>query len=493
MRNFKEDFLSGSEYLQAFYPHLPGVPDVPKLTEAKSKSALNRKLLVQVLQKQYGVLPEIAEVQNAIESLQKDNCFTLTTGHQLCLGTGPMYVILKTVSIIRQAEIWNTKYPDMKFIPIFWMASEDHDAPEVNHCFPNPFDKAEYKGNFQGPVGRHIIDISIQEVLLNDNLKWLVPYYTPGETWAMAFKKLMHSLFGKYGLVLLDGDDADLKNAFWPVMKEELLKSTSHKLLSNTTQNYSELYPVQAHVREVNLFWFKDQQRIPLKPLDTKGNFKIPDGSEHTLPGDESPENFSPSALLRPLYQEWILPNIVYCGGWAELNYWMQLGELFQAYSIPFPALMPRYSATLYKPDVIEHIQDIHQSPEQAEMKIFESLWPLGPWQERTREVLEAYSKLRELAAPVDDSLVRSLSSAQHKMDTFLSSVFPKKIKKQLRNRYAEKFKAIDNWRTWKEPFGKPQERILNISAFGLPPEILIERLYKDSSLQAGKEVIVVM
>lgn len=492
MRDFKTDFLHASETLRAFYPHMPGFPDVVSLAESRIKSFTQRALLVSALQKQYQNVPENPAVQKSLELLALPNALTLTTGHQLCLGTGPLYVILKTLSIIRQAEEWNQKFPQYHFIPVFWMASEDHDFAEADFCFPEPGTKIQYPHTWKGAVGRHILSPEISGVTDHEKLCWLKPYYQAGRTWAQAFRLMMHDLFGNYGLLLIDGDDTDLKESFFPVMRDELRFGTAQAQLNATSQELSEVYSVQAHVRERNLFWLHNAQRIPLKPVRS-GVFHLPDGREVSLPEDSGAEEFSPSALLRPLYQEWILPNILYCGGWAEMAYWMQLRDLFKHYQIPYPALMPRFSATLFPEDVIRGIPDIQANPADVENQIFETVWPSGPWQEQARETLEGYSRLKNLVSSVDQSLIRTLEGEEHKLEIFLKEHFPKKIRKQLRNRHAEQFKALDLFKAWKQPEDNLQERVLNISAFSSDPFQLIAYLYKSSQLQPGKMVNIIL
>lgn len=493
MRNFKQDFLSGSEHLRDYYPHVPGVLEPLKLIQARQSAPMYRDVLVNSLRAQYSNIIKKPKVTENIEALLSDHAFTITTGHQLCLGSGPMFVMYKTITVIRQAVEWQLKYPQYRFIPVFWLASEDHDAAEVNHMYPEPGRRVDYKGVFTGPVGRHIIDAGISELLEQQNIQWLLPYYTEGSSWVEAFRRLMHDLFGDLGLVILDGDDAHLKELFMPVIREELSQGLAHQTLSETSKSVTQEYGALAHVRDIHFYLLDAGQRKAIKRGNLPGKYVLGDGTEVALPGEYVAKDFSPTALLRPLYQEWILPNLAYCGGWAEMAYWMQTGGLFKAYRIPYPALIPRYSATLIPKSIAADITDLNAHPEDIENKIFESLWPSGPWHESTKEVLETFDKLKSLASAVDQSLLRTLEGEQHKMQTFLQEHFLKKIRKQLRNRYSEKFKAVDAWRIWKMPEQQLQERILNISAFGKTPQEVVAFLYDYQGYQTGKTVEIVI
>jgi bacillithiol biosynthesis cysteine-adding enzyme BshC len=492
MRNFKNDFQEAFSELSGFYPYLSGLPPLTNLIASKETSYQNREILVSALQKQYKELPQIEEVLMSLKSLALTNTYTITTGHQICFGTGPLYVIYKTLTIIRQAEEWTRQNPGYQVVPIFWMASEDHDFAEANHLYLQHDEKIIYPGNWNGPVGRKVIGPEIQPLLSHPLLEWLKPYYLEGSTWAQSFRRMMHQLFGKYGLIVLDGDDPELKESFRPVFEDELKHKKVASLLDKNSTRYGLNYPVQAFVREVNLFLLENDHRYPLKPLQD-GLFQGPDQRKLTLPGNYPAQSFSPSALLRPLYQEWILPNLAYCGGWAELAYWMQCGDLFRHYQIPNPALIPRYSATLIPVEVANAVNDYRSDPEELEKFLFESLWPSGPWKDQSSLILENLISLEEMVKQVDLSLVRTLDGEIHKLQSFLLEQFPKKIRKQLKNRYAELFKPIDNLRNWKSPKGEIQERNLNISAFKISPTSLIDFLYSYQGLYPGKPVIILI
>jgi bacillithiol biosynthesis cysteine-adding enzyme BshC len=492
MRNFKSDFLEAAPELSSFYPYLSGLPPLPNLIARKQETYRNRETLLAAFQRQYQNVPQMEAVSRSLEQLAQPTTFTITTGHQICFGTGPLYVIQKTLTIIRQAEEWTRQNPDYKVVPVFWMASEDHDFAEANHLFLRHDEKILYPGEWKGPVGRKPIGPEIHAVLEQPALQWLKPFYQEGHTWAQAFRLMMHHLFGKYGLLLLDGDDPELKEAFRPVFEDELKQHKVAKLLQANSTRYGEQYPVQAFVREANLFLLEGNHRTPVKP-QADGTFLTPDQRVLILPGDYPAQQFSPSALLRPLYQEWVLPNLAYSGGWAELAYWMQCGDLFKHYQVPIPALIPRYTATLIPEEVANAVPDYRHDPDDLEKTLLESIWPTGPWKDQTALLLENLQNLEEMIQQVDHSLIRTLEGEKHKLQSFLLEQFPKKIRKQLKNRHADKFKPIETLRNWQSPGGELQERVLNISAFPLPPAELIDFLYRYQGLYPGKPVMILL
>src|SRR5699024_1121789 len=148
---------------------------------------------------QYKGLPIKAPVQENIESLKQANTFTVTTGHQLNIFTGPLYFIYKIITVINTSKVLAKEYPDCRFVPVYWMASEDHDFEEINHF--NLFGKTyRWETSQKGPVGRFSTE-SIQAVL--DDLPEKVPLfenaYQEGKTLAAATRHYVHELFGAEG------------------------------------------------------------------------------------------------------------------------------------------------------------------------------------------------------------------------------------------------------------------------------------------------------
>lgn len=357
------DYLNGDPGLRSFY--------VNPLAESSFEFAMEnrshfpreqRHLLQEVLQEQYADVPNTAAVQAQIKALGSEQAFTVTTGQQLCLFSGPLYVIYKAVQVIALANRLNQLYPDHTVIPVFWLATEDHDFDEVNHV-DIMGKRFQTTREGEGAVGRS--PLPDLQMILEALEKHLGPgkkqaeimqqlreaYGTPGISWTAATRRFLHSLFGTHGLLLLDADDARLKQQMIPVFSAELLEGKAAKHLMKRSEELDQQYKVQAFPREINLFYLTDQRKRILR-----------EGEEWTVDGNPSlrwnrntllqelqahPERFSPNVLLRPLYQEIILPNLGYIGGGAELAYWMQLGEMFDAFDQPMPVIVPRQSVQI--------------------------------------------------------------------------------------------------------------------------------------------------
>ena len=329
--------------------------------ETKQVSKENRLVLNSALLAQNESIELTKSTQNNIDVLKNQNTFTITTGHQLNFLTGPLYSIYKIIQVIIWADKLNKSYPENKFIPMFWMASEDHDFEEINHInlFNSKFEvEAENQDDFiAGKIKATNFD-AIETALLakfsDENLKAKIKsylgHYIDGDL-AQATRGLLNELFGAYGLVIIDGDDKDLKQLFLPTIKREIEESVTFK---NVTQSNLELdkagYHNQVFLRDCNLFYIKNET-TRYRIIKTEDGFEINGEqfltSELLNIADQFPERFSPNALMRPLYQETILPNLVYFGGGGEIAYWLQLKSLFKDLSIPFPLLRVRDSYVL--------------------------------------------------------------------------------------------------------------------------------------------------
>ncbi len=353
------DYLDEKEDLKPFYNEVPNLDSFQKAIERRREFTLNRSVLVEALNQQ-NVGFEVAEkTKENIQNLGNENCFTVTTGHQLNLFTGPLYFIYKIVSTINLAKELKGKYKEYDFVPIYWMATEDHDFEEINHF--NLFKKKYQLSNTkQGAVGglrlEGVEDLlsELKEDLGDRNggeeiLNIFSKFYKSSNTYTEAIRGIVNELFCKYGLVIIDGDDKALKGLFIDDFKNELINQTNHKHVNSSSNKLKELeFKPQLTPREINLFYLKNglRERIVFeddtyKILNTKVEFSE---KEILTELDNYPERFSPNAPMRCMYQEKILPNLAYVGGGGELAYWLQLKEMFDVNNISYPVLILRNS-----------------------------------------------------------------------------------------------------------------------------------------------------
>ena len=319
-----------------------------------------RNILVSVLKKQYSAISTSVLTKQNIETLALPNTFTVTTGHQLNLFSGPLYFLYKIISTINLTTELKAKYPTYNFVPIYWMATEDHDFEEINY-FNFKGKKFRWNKESTGPVGRlstkglsdflEVYALELGSGTNADTLKKLFKdSYLKHDNLADATRFLANALFGANGLVILDADNSDLKRAFIPFAKEELLHQSSHKLVLETAEKLKE-YTIQVNPREINLFYIEDsiRERIIFENDRYKVNHTKIEFSETEILSllENHPEKFSPNVIMRPLYQEVILPNLCYIGGGGEIAYWLELQSFFAAAKVTFPILLLRNSVLL--------------------------------------------------------------------------------------------------------------------------------------------------
>jgi bacillithiol biosynthesis cysteine-adding enzyme BshC len=351
------DYVEGLPELREFFAHTPDRAGLTATMTARRFDASMRATLCAVLEDQYHGLAIDASVRRNLDALGQERTLTVTTGHQLCLFTGPLYVPFKILNTIRLARELTT--PERPVVPMFWMATEDHDRAEIDHAWIGE-KKIQWPGEAAGAVGKLKLDgitavLAEAEAVLGsgphaDELRALLrSSYREEHTLTQATRLFVNSLFGRFGLVIIDGDDARLKRAFAPIMQEELLNQVTERTVRYANEKLSTRYEPQAHARDINLFhlWNGHRARVELegdayRVLDGGPSFSA---EQVLIELQLRPERFSPNVLLRPVYQETVLPNIAYIGGGGELAYWLQLRWLFQGLQVPMPVLMLRTSA----------------------------------------------------------------------------------------------------------------------------------------------------
>src|SRR5690554_4140926 len=319
------DYLEGAPTLTPFYQYQPEISSFQKAIENKNFSIEKREVLAHALAEQYakgGIHLKESLVAQNIESLKTKNTFTITTGHQLNLFTGPLYFIYKIVSVINLSKRLKKLHPEQNFVPVYWMATEDHDFEEISF-FRFKGKTLQWETQQKGAVGRmnpkELIEVfeefktlitpySTNEQQLKE---WFEKAYLQHDNLADATRYLVHEMFYEHGLLIVDGDDPVLKTMFIPQVKEELQKEISAQLVAQQNERLAEHYKIQVNPRAINLFYLIDGSRERI--IKGKSGFSIHNTQEKFSTEEfynlleKHPERFSPNVLLRPLYQEVIL------------------------------------------------------------------------------------------------------------------------------------------------------------------------------------------
>ena len=488
------DYLDEKTQLNPFFNRFPKLENFKAQIKQKavSFSLENRNTLVSVLKKQYQNKESSQLTNQHIESLSLENTFTITTGHQLNLFTGPLYFLYKIVATINLSNELKTQYPDNNFVPIYWMATEDHDFDEINY-FNFKGKKFQWSKDVSGAVGDLSNDglDAILEMFSQDlgnstnakNLKQLFKKaYLDHDNLSDATRFLANELFKDYGLVIIDANERQLKRLFIPHVETELLNQTSFDAVSEMNvklSHISEDYKIQVNPREINLFYLDRglRERIVFeddtyKVLNTNISWSK---SEILKEVSDFPERFSPNVIMRPLYQEVILPNLCYIGGGGELAYWMQLKDYFDEAEVTFPILLLRNSALIQTEKQAKKLKKLDISIEDVFLKrdvlINKKVREISnidiDFSTQRNHLKQQFENLFNLAKKTDNSFFGAVKAQEVKQLKGLDNLEKRLLKAQKR-RLSDEVERMADIQNELFPNGNLQERNTNFSEFYL-------------------------
>lgn len=495
-------YLEEHPELQPLYNRFPKIEHFKEQIAEKGTNypASHRAVLANELERQYASLEHSALTASNIQLLKESNTFTITTGHQLNLFTGPLYFLYKIVSTINLCKQLKQTYPEYNFVPIYWMATEDHDFEEINHFHLNN-KKISWKRDSKGPVGRlstegleEVLELFSNEIGLGTQATYLKDLfkksYLEHTNLADATRYLANALFQNEGLVILDGDSKTLKQLFIPFAKKELLHQTSFAKV-NQTNELLKKYFVQVNPREINLFYIEDQlrERIILEENHYKVNNTSISFSENEILAEleNHPEKFSPNVILRPLYQEVLLPNLCYIGGGGELAYWLELKSNFEANSVCFPMLLLRNSVLLatekqaHKADQLELTwKDLFTNQQDLFNQKTKSFSEITiDFSAQKRVLQKQFDDLYAIALQTDKSFVGAVKAQEAKQIKGLEHL-EKRLLKAEKRVHADQLERIILLQNELFPNQSLQERKVNFSQYYVQfGPILIEKLLK--------------
>ncbi|WP_238404613.1 bacillithiol biosynthesis cysteine-adding enzyme BshC, partial [Flavobacterium psychrophilum] len=370
------------------------------------------------------------------------------------------------------------------FVPIYWMATEDHDFEEINH-FNFKGKKLSWNTASKGAVGRlstksltNFFTVFKAELGLSNNAEYIKKLFSDSylqhSNLADATRFLANKLFGKYGLVILDGDAAALKKQFIPYIKDELLYQNSNKKVLESIAKLKD-YSIQVNPREINLFYIEANLRERI--IYENGNYKVNNTfisfseTEILKLVDANSEKFSPNVILRPLYQEVILPNLAYIGGGGEIAYWLELKAMFDFHKVTFPILLVRNSAVLINEKQEKNRQKLNitwqelflkqqvlidaKTKEYSEIKI--------DFSEQKAHLKKQFEALHQIALKTDKSFSGAVKAQEKKQTKGLDNL-EKRLLKAEKKMHSEKLKKIIELQNNLFPNESLQERKSNFS-----------------------------
>ncbi|GEM55752.1 bacillithiol biosynthesis cysteine-adding enzyme BshC [Flavobacterium branchiophilum NBRC 15030 = ATCC 35035] len=485
------DYLNQNNAMAHLYNRFPNIENFQSQINEKKASfdnlqLKNRSILVDVLNNQYQNINVSATTSHNISQLLYENTFTITTGHQLNLFTGPLYFLYKIITTINLCKTLKQQFPQQHFVPVYWMATEDHDFEEINF-FNFKGKKFRWDKTVSGAVGSISTEglaafLSTFEKEMGTNIhaktikKWFENAYLKHDNLADATRYLANELFGEQGLVILDANEPKLKQIFSPFVKMELLEQISYKKISETCKHFKNYKP-QVTPREINLFYLDHQIRERI--VADGNNFKVLNTNlsftKQALLDllETNPEKFSPNVVLRPMYQEVILPNLCYIGGGGELAYWLELKSTFEAHHVVFPMLLIRNSVVVLSQKQVSKMKKWHVSAHDLFLTKQELLtqktkelseFPID-FSQQKKFLEKQFEALYVLAHQTNKSFYGAVKAQEMKQLKGLDNLEKKLLNAQKKQFHSEldRMQALQNEIF---PNGSLQERQLNFSEF---------------------------
>ncbi|HYK51100.1 MAG TPA: bacillithiol biosynthesis cysteine-adding enzyme BshC [Terriglobales bacterium] len=442
------DYLSYTPLIREFYPRSPLFPEWVKEEAARVRyDDGRRKIVADTLDKQNRTFGAGAKTFANIERL-KQGAFAAVTGQQVGLFGGPLFSIFKALTAVKLAEEATAAGVDC--VPIFWLATEDHDLAEVNHValiseagIPEKL-AVDSHGLQDAPVGTVTLGSEIPAVveraaaLFGDTevAIWLRESYRPEETMGSAFARLMARLFADWGVILLDQSDAAFHQLAKPILRQAVERSgeLDDALLERGKALESAGYHQQVKVTPATtlLFEIKDGARTVVRRKTNGMESEFAIGDERSFAQqlldriDSNPGSFSPNVLLRPIVQDYLLPTLAYTGGAAEVAYFAQVAVVYEKLLGRVTPVLPRFSATVVEPKpqrLLEKyrlaLPDLFQGPEKLREIIATRTLPSdlqGRFDEAKVALEKSLNGIREALARLDSTLVDAASNAEEKM-----------------------------------------------------------------------------
>ena len=497
---YQQDPLS----LKRFYPSAVGSNSelLSRIPEVLANYKTDRRALCDALERINKGLGAGEKTLSNIDLLRETDCVVTVTGQQAGLFTGPLYTIYKALSAIKMAE--NLRTQGRSAVPIFWAATEDHDFDEVSKAFVIGADgtitemKAGRQHAAEGvPVGSVRLDESIRETI--DELLEALPKteftplvrslieksWSPGTGYGEAFSRLLLLLLGEYGLIIFDPLDPALKELSAPIYVEALKRSDEivaalrDRDLELTEAGYhsqvlitEDYFPLFLHAEDGTRQALRRTSDGKIRVKDTKAEYS----ADQLLEIAKShPARLSPTVVLRPVVQDYVLPTICYFGGGAEIAYFAQNSEVYRVLKRPATPILHRQSFTVVEARhgrILEKycldLKTLFEGREPVTTRIVEEF--VSPETARTFADVEEkidteLNRLDQALSQLDPTLAANLATRRRKIIYHIAAL-RKKSHSAAVTKNQIVLRQLDTLFTALLPGGHLQERTLNVLGF---------------------------
>lgn len=522
-----QDFLHDYPQVSRFFPHAPFVPE----SFAKAGASVQypqelRSAVGEILREHQERFPSGPETERNLTRFSRPDCLAVVTGQQVGLFTGPAFTIYKALTAIKLARTLTEQ--GLEAVPIFWLASEDHDLEEVNHCFVQDRDgnpvRLEYSEPAQvpnAPVGAVWFNEAIRPVveslrrLLPDLpdakrlIEWIEETYQPEARFGTAFGRLLARIFSNHGVLMLESLDDRVHRLSSRLfrMALECSQEISEELRDRNRRLMEAGYHSQVRVTENSslLFLYEDGQRAALH----KESGKFVSSLGHSYQAKEllsmleaKPELFSANVLLRPVMQDALLPTVAYVGGPSEVAYLAQAAPLYDRMLGRMPVVFPRANFTVLDPASARllgkyglELTDVLAGRQVLREKMATRYLPeglTGLFEKATKNLNENLEAIKKSLERLDHTLVDAASNSAQKMQYQLSHLERRAAAAvQHRSNQVER----DALRLENSLFPEKilQERLYSgislLARFGMP---LLDQLYQQIPLDSGDHQVIV-
>ena len=433
--------------LKDFYNRPPLYSEIEQQIREKKENYSNRKLVYDSIKSDYSQTILTLSQRSNLALLEDENTFTICIAHQPNLFGGPLYFLFKIVSGISLATTLTQKFPSYRFVPIYYCGEEDHDFAEINHI--NIFNqKIEWQKESTGPVGRNTLDgisecvsqlknICVREKYTNDFFKTLDENWSNFNNYHDFYFWFINTIFGESGLLFFSPDKKIYKYCFKEIILKEL---NSEFVMATANSTISKLEKIKF-----------DIQARPIDINNYVTNF---------------PEKFNANVMLRPLYQEFLLPNIVFIGGGAEVSYWLELKDVFQHCKITYPILSRRFSGIIIDNRTIEKInslqlqvEDFFASNQSIKNNYIGTNSTISNSLKRVDEnIQDNFEAIGKISALINEQLSHATKAELVKLNKEIQHIFTK-LQKAEKSKYESDLQKIDKFKEQLFPNNSLQER----------------------------------
>lgn len=485
---YRHDFRNRENYLKIF-------------KELSEKPRVAAGDISSILKEQYSSTQSTDLTIKNIALLSDSKTMAVVTGQQLGILGGPLYTFYKIITAIKLSQYLSERYDDYNFVPVFWMEGDDHDFNEVRTIklpddssiiqsisYGEESDEEEAKQS----VGHISFDESIRDFLIslgkilreteftNDLIERLGLFYSPGKTFNKSFFELLHFYFDRYGLVIFNPVDDDVKKLLKPVFRKEITDFREHtEKLVHISATLEELYHAQVKVKPVNLFLRVDDGRYLIEPVENEFRLKRKRKTftqEQLLEILENePERFSPNVLLRPICQDFLLPTAFYVGGPSEISYFAQIMPLYDFYNLNAPVIYPRSSATILEKNIAGildkyslEISSFFFDTENVKKRIINSVAEHSVdelFDAIINQIELAFDQLKEKLFELDRTIADSSNRYRDKIYSAVNEL-KSKAEKAHQKKHEVTLRQIDRTASNLFPNGSLQEREINFIYF---------------------------